>query len=83
MDHVQETFNVSCRRACGLLGLHRSTYHYRSQDRRDAASLVMALRDQSKRRRRWGYRRLLLLLRREGWMDNHKRIFRLYQQEEL
>ena len=75
-------FQVSCRRVCGLLGLHRSTYHYRPQDRPDAP-LAAALRTQAKRRRRWGYRRLLLLLRREGWTGNHKRVYRVYRQEHL
>ncbi|MQG58009.1 MAG: transposase family protein [SAR202 cluster bacterium] len=82
MNHLQGMFQVSCRRVCGLLGLHRSTYHYRPQDRPDAP-LAAALRTQAKRRRRWGYRRLLLLLRREGWTDNHKRIYRVYRQEHL
>ena len=75
-------FQVSYRRVCGLLGRHRSTYHYRPQDRLDAP-LAAALRGQAKRRRRWGYRRLMVLLRREGWTDNHKRICRVYRQEHL
>jgi len=82
VDHLLETFQVSGRRVCGLLGLHRSTYHYRPQDRLDAP-LAAALRVQARHRRRWGYRRLLLLLRREGWTDNHKRIYRVYRQEHL
>ena len=70
------------RRACGLLDLHRSTYHYCPRQR-DDAPLATALRSSAAKRRRWGYRRLMLLLRREGWMDNHKRIYRIYTQQRL
>ena len=82
VDHLQQTYDVARRRACGLLDLHRSTYHYRPRQR-DDAPLATALRAQAAKRRRWGYRRLLLLLRREGWMDNHKRIYRIYTQQRL
>ena len=51
----------------GRLDLHRSTYHYRPRKRNDA-TLAAALRSKVAKRRRWGYRRLLLLLRREGWL---------------
>jgi putative transposase len=56
--------------------------HYRPRQR-DDAPLATALRAQAAKRRRWDYRRLLLLLRREGWMDNHKRIYRIYTQQRL
>jgi len=64
------------------LDLHRSTYHYCPRQR-DDAPLATALRSSAAKRRRWGYRRLMLLLRREGWMDNHKRIYRIYTQQRL
>jgi len=82
VDHLQSIFTVSQRRACGLVDMHRSSYHYRPQTDRDAP-LATALRALAAKRRRWGYRRLLLLLRREGWMDNHKRVYRVYRQLEL
>ena len=82
VDHLQLTYEVARRRACGLLDLHRSTYHYRPR-KRDDAPLATALRSKVAKRRRWGYRRLLLLLRREGWLDNHKRIYRIYTQQRL
>jgi len=41
------------------------------------------LREAAARRRRWGYRRLLVLLRREGFKDNHKRVYRIYREEGL
>jgi len=42
-----------------------------------------ALRRHAHERRRWGYRRLLVLLRRDGFTDNHKRVHRIYQTEGL
>lgn len=77
---LQDSFHVSRRRACGLLDLHRSTYHYRPRAHRDEL-LATALRSHAAKRRRWGYRRLLLLLRRDGWTDNHKRVYRVYRQQ--
>jgi putative transposase len=43
----------------------------------------MRLRELAEARRRYGYRRLTVLLRREGWAVNHKRVYRLYQEEDL
>ena len=83
VNHLQQTYHVARRRACGLLDLHRSTYHYtRLRPPRDEP-LAAALRSCAAKRRRWGYRRLLLLLRRDGWTDNHKRIYRVYTQQRL
>jgi putative transposase len=64
------------------LGLRRSSYYYQSAPRTDQA-LREALRQKAAQRRRFGYRRLLVLLRREGWTDNHKRVLRIYQEERL
>lgn len=82
VDYLQDTYPVSQRRACGLLDLQRSSYHYRPQERRDAP-LGDALRTHAAKRRRWGYRRLLTLLRRDGFRDNHKRVYRIYSELEL
>ena len=60
-----------------------SSYHYRAQSSRDDGPLRAALRRHAHTRRRWGYRRLLVLLRREGFTDNHKRVQRLYRAEGL
>jgi putative transposase len=62
--------------------LSRSSYYYHVQPPDDAA-LRQALRAQAAQRRRFGYRRLAIVLRREGWTDNHKRVFRIYQEEGL
>ena len=83
MDYLQETYPVSGARACGLLHLAVSSYYYQSHSRRDEQPVRSALRRHAAVRRRWGYRRLLVLLRREGVSDNHKRIYRLYRAEGL
>jgi putative transposase len=74
--------SYSQRRACTLVGLDPKTYRYRSR-RPDDADLRRRLRELASERRRFGYRRLLLLLRREGFEVNHKRLFRLYREERL
>jgi putative transposase len=73
---------VSERRACGLILIHRATCRYerrRSEDPR----LRERLRELAAARRRFGYRRLQVLLRREGFWVNHKRVYRLYVEEKL
>jgi putative transposase len=75
-------FGLSERRACRALGLSRSVQRYRSVAD-DQAALRMRLRDLAAARVRYGYRRLHVLLRREGWPVNHKRVYRLYREEGL
>jgi putative transposase len=75
-------FRVSERRACQVMPVHRSTYRYRSVAR-DQTALRMRLRDLAAVRVRYGYRRLHILLQREGWQVNHKRVYRLYRLEGL
>jgi putative transposase len=75
-------FQISERRACRLTGVARSSFRYRSQAA-DQTALRLRLRDLAATRVRYGYRRLHVLLRREGWRVNHKRIYRLYREEGL
>jgi putative transposase len=75
-------FRISERRACRLVGVARSSYRYRSVAA-DQTPLRLRLRDLAATRVRYGYRRLHILLRREGWRVNHKRVYRLYRQEGL
>ena len=64
------------------MGFGRASHRYRS--RRDPAlELRMRLKDLAESRVRYGYRRLHVLLRREGWPVNHKRVYRLYSEEGL
>ena len=82
MRHVQEAHAVSERRSCAALGLDRSTIRYRST-KADQAPLRLRIRDLAKARVRYGYFRIYILLRREGWVVNHKRVYRLYREEGL
>lgn len=82
MTWAIEQKDYSQRRACRLVGLAPKTYRYRSL-RSDDDELRSRLRRLAAERRRFGYRRLLILLRREGIVVNHKRLFRLYREERL
>ena len=73
---------VSERRACGLVKLHRATCRYRRR-RVEDPRLRERLRELAATRRRFGYRRLKILLKREGFAVNHKRVYRLYVEEKL
>lgn len=74
--------NISAQRACRLLALQRSTY-YRKSSRKDETHVRLRLRELALSRPRYGYRRLHVLLRREGFVLNHKRTYRLYCLEDL
>lgn len=73
---------MSERRAGKVLGVNRSSLRYRSRGRDDGV-LRERLRQLAAQRRRFGYRRLCVLLRREGVLVNHKRVYRLYREEGL
>ncbi len=79
MDEVRSTWRVSIRRACQVTGTEASTYHYKGR-RADQADLVKRIREIAETRMRYGYRRIHVLLRREGWPVNAKRIYRLYNE---
>ncbi|MDQ0524218.1 putative transposase [Methylobacterium gregans] len=82
MSWAIEEKGYSQRRACGLIGVAPKTYRYAST-RGDDAAVRVRLRSLAGERRRFGYRRLLILLRREGLTLNHKKLFRLYREERL
>lgn len=73
---------MSERRACGLAGIKRSSFRYRGKNG-DDAELKERLRILAVERVRFGYRRLCVLLRREGMIVNHKRVYRIYRKENL
>jgi putative transposase len=79
---MQVEVKVSQRRACGLMKVHRASCRYRRR-RSENPALRTRLRELAETRRRFGYRRLQVLLVREGWRVNHKRIYRLYVEEKL
>ena len=72
---------ISERRACALLGQHRSTQRYRALVPLEEAALVRAMNAHAARHPRWGYRAVWMLLREEGWRCNRKRIERLWHLE--
>ena len=74
--------SYSQRRACRLVGLQPKTYRYASK-RSDDQGIRTRLRELAFQRRRFGYRRLGLLLAREGTKLNHKKLYRLYKEERL
>lgn len=79
---IRQGFGFSERRACGLVSIGRASVRYRH--RRDAQlPLRMRLKELAAARVRFGYRRLTVLLRREGWPVNAKRVYRIYKEEGL
>jgi len=82
VTQLTATFPVSARRACRVVGLAGSSWHYRA--RRPARSELQArLAHLAGERPRWGYKRLHVLLRREGHHCNHKLVYRLYREAGL
>lgn len=80
--HFEAAYAVSERRACRASGFGRASHRYRS--RRDPQEPLRGrLKELAAARVRYGYRRLHVLLRREGWQANHKRVYRLYSEEGL
>jgi transposase InsO family protein len=80
--HLQASLGMSERRACRVVGADRKSVRYRST-RPDDADLRERLRSLAAERRRFGYRRLHILLRRDGVLVNRKKTQRLYTEEGL
>jgi putative transposase len=81
---LRERFGVSQRRACRVVGQHRSTQRLDPPTPSEEEQRLRAwLRAFSKRRPRWGWRRAAKAARREGWKVNDKRIQRLWRDEGL
>lgn len=83
MATAQQEHGLSRRRACRLIGIARSLVEREPKRAREHARLRERLRALAGERRRFGYRRLHELLRREGWKANHKLVERLYREEKL
>ena len=77
-----EEKNYTQRRACGLVGMAPRVYRYRLRRPVDV-SLRSRLRKLAAERRRFGYRRLHLVLKRQGVAINWKKLYRLYREERL
>ena len=79
---MQSAYGTSLRRECGLAQISRSLYAYRSS-RGDQEALRLRMRDLAQARPRFGYRCIHVLLRRDGWQVNLKRVRRLYRLDGL
>ena len=82
MRFLHENHSLSERQACKIGGLHRSTFRYQAKPT-DDSEIRTRLRQLAEQRRRFGSPRLHVLLRREGYLINHKRTERLYREEGL
>jgi transposase InsO family protein len=80
---VQQTLQVSERRACRVLKHCRATHQYVVQQPDDEAPLRTRIIELARAYGRYGYRRITALLHREGWAVNHKRVERIWRQEGL
>lgn len=75
-----ETHGLSQRRACKLVGVCRGTVRFQSVKKTGEEELRGKIQKLAHERRRFGYRRIHLLLKKEGMQINHKKVFRLYQE---
>ncbi len=82
VDELDLAYRVGKRRACEIVGLWRAVYYYKSVKNDDGA-LRLRIREIAASRVRYGYLRIHVLLRREGWHVNHKRVHRIYCEEGL
>lgn len=82
MRWILEVYGISVRRACELGGLSRASW-YRKSVKSQQLPLRRRIREIAESRPRFGYQRIHVLLRREGWLVNHKRVHRLYRLEGL
>lgn len=79
---LQARYGARERQICFALRVSRSSFRYRSVAADDSA-LRLRIREITETRVHYGYRRVHVMLRREGWRDNHKRIYRLYSEQGL
>ncbi len=82
MGRIRQEFGLSERRACALVGVWRSTMRYQSKRSEPAEQIAMMKRLAAKLPR-YGYRRLHVVMVRQGWRVNRKRLYRLYRREGL
>jgi putative transposase len=83
VEHVVRELGVSERKACAVLGQHRSTQRKGPRGSDDEAALTAEVVELAKRYGRYGYRRITALLRGVGWAVNRKRVERIWRREGL
>ncbi len=82
VDYILEQYRVSKSKSCRLVYLCRSVYNYKSR-RRDDSAIRMRIKEIAHTKIRYGVYRIHTVLRREGWRDNFKRVYRIYKEEGL
>ena len=83
VDEIRTDWRVSIRRACGLIRFDPQTYRYKFRQPAlscDQAALEQRIKEICETRVRFGYRRVHVLLRREGWEINAKKTYRVYKE---
>jgi putative transposase len=83
IEHVERELGVSERKACAVLGQHRSTQRKAPRTPDDEARLTADIVELARRFGRYGYRRITALLRQAGWAVNRKRVERIWRREGL
>lgn len=81
--YIIERFGLGLRRACRLIGLSRTSFRYKPKEKPDEGIIRARLKELAEKRKRFGCPRLHVLLRREGFVINHKRTERIYKEEKL
>lgn len=82
VGHVMAAYRVSVRRACAVVKQWRPGWYYQPKEKGDGP-LLKRIEEIASVRVRYGFWRIFVLLRREGWQVNHKRVYRLYRQAGL
>ncbi len=81
-EHPLDAYRVSERRSCAVTVLHRSTCLYVGT-REDDVLMRRRIHEITAVQVRYGYRRIHILIRREGNLVNQKNVYRLYREEGL
>lgn len=82
VDELRDHYRVSLTKACELFRMSRSLYGNRSVAS-ESSVLLERIKEIAATRIHYGYRRVHIMLLRESWKDNHKRVYRLYRAEGL
>ena len=80
--YIKKEFDVSIRRSCRIVLLSHAVWYYRKKKDTDEM-LRMRIREIAQTRVRYGFWRIYILLRREGFKVNHKKVYRIYKEEGL
>jgi putative transposase len=83
VEYLTQKRRLSVKRACALVGFNESSFYYKHYSNRSDSVIEQRMIYHSQVRIRWGFLRLVVLLRREGIMDNKKRLHRIYTKNNL